>query len=72
MHARSHARTHTHARNARTHARTHAIARANRRRAHYLFVPQQWNSYWGDRGYFKILKGVNECGIESDIVTVEV
>jgi hypothetical protein len=24
------------------------------------------------RSYFKILRGVNECGIESDIVTVEV
>lgn len=38
----------------------------------YWIVDNSWNTYWGDRGYFKILKGVNECGIESDIVTVEV
>ena len=38
----------------------------------YWIVDNSWNTYWGDRGYFKMLKGVNECGIESDIVTVEV
>jgi cathepsin B len=38
----------------------------------YWLVDNSWNSYWGDRGYFKIMKGSNECGIESDVVTVEV
>lgn len=38
----------------------------------YWLVDNSWNSYWGDRGYFKILRGTNECGIESDIVTVSV
>ena len=27
-----------------------------------------WNQDWGDNGFFKILRGKNECGIESGIV----
>jgi cathepsin B len=27
-----------------------------------------WNEDWGDRGYFKIQRGDDECGIESGIV----
>jgi cathepsin B len=27
-----------------------------------------WNEDWGDKGYFKILRGKNECGIEDGIV----
>ncbi len=27
-----------------------------------------WNEDWGDKGYFKILRGQNECGIEDGIV----
>jgi cathepsin B len=38
----------------------------------YWLVANSWNNYWGDFGSFKILRGVNECGIESDIVTVTV
>ena len=38
----------------------------------YWLVDNSWNQFWGDNGYFKILRGVNECGIESDIVTVQV
>ena len=27
-----------------------------------------WNEDWGDKGFFKILRGKNECGIEDGIV----
>ena len=33
----------------------------------YWLVANSWNSGWGDNGFFKIKKGVNECGIEADI-----
>jgi cathepsin B len=34
----------------------------------YWLVANSWNEDWGDQGYFKILRGSNECGIESGIV----
>ncbi|XP_044268997.1 cathepsin B-like [Tribolium madens] len=34
----------------------------------YWLVANSWNEDWGDKGYFKILRGSNECGIEGDIV----
>ena len=34
----------------------------------YWLVANSWNESWGENGYFKILKGVNECGIESNVV----
>jgi len=34
----------------------------------YWLVANSWNEYWGDHGYFKILRGSDECGIESGIV----
>ena len=33
----------------------------------YWLVANSWNYDWGDKGYFKILRGSNECGIEEDI-----
>jgi len=33
----------------------------------YWLVNNQWTTYWGDKGQFKILRGNNECGIESDV-----
>jgi len=33
----------------------------------YWKIANSWNPTWGDQGYFKILRGVNECGIESQI-----
>jgi len=32
----------------------------------YWLVNNQWTTYWGDKGQFKILRGNDECGIESD------
>ncbi|KAL3278272.1 hypothetical protein HHI36_013607 [Cryptolaemus montrouzieri] len=34
----------------------------------YWLVANSWNEDWGDKGYFKILRGKDECGIEDDIV----
>jgi cathepsin B len=34
----------------------------------YWLVANSWNQDWGDMGYFKILRGKNECGIEDGIV----
>jgi len=33
----------------------------------YWLVANSWNPDWGDKGYFKIIRGQDECGIESDI-----
>jgi len=34
----------------------------------YWLVANSWTTYWGDKGFFKILKGADECGIESGVV----
>lgn len=34
----------------------------------YWLLANQWNRGWGDDGYFKILRGTNECGIEENPV----
>ncbi|KAL3320797.1 hypothetical protein Ciccas_000513 [Cichlidogyrus casuarinus] len=33
----------------------------------YWLCANSWNSDWGDKGYFKILRGKNECNIETDV-----
>lgn len=33
----------------------------------YWLVANSWNTDWGDQGFFKIRRGNDECGIESDI-----
>ncbi|XP_015795819.1 cathepsin B [Tetranychus urticae] len=35
----------------------------------YWLVANSWNEYWGDKGFFKIRRGNNECYIESDIIS---
>ncbi|XP_012941537.1 cathepsin B [Aplysia californica] len=35
----------------------------------YWLVANSWNEDWGDKGFFKIARGKDECGIESHIVT---
>jgi len=34
----------------------------------YWKVANSWNPYWGEKGYFRIVRGTNNCGIE-DMVT---
>lgn len=34
----------------------------------YWLVANSWNPRWGDKGFFKILRGSDHCGIESGIV----
>jgi cathepsin B len=36
--------------------------------AAYWLVSNSWNTDWGDKGAFKILRGHNECGIEHYLV----
>jgi len=33
----------------------------------YWIVANSWNEDWGDKGYFNILRGTDECGIEGEI-----
>jgi len=33
----------------------------------YWLVANSWNPNWGDQGYFKIIRGKNECAIESSV-----
>jgi len=32
----------------------------------YWLVANSWNPRWGEKGYFRIVRGENECGIESE------
>jgi len=33
----------------------------------YWYVANSWNPDWGDHGFFKIMRGTNECGIEGEV-----
>lgn len=33
----------------------------------YWKVANSWNPYWGENGYFRIIRGKDECGIESQV-----
>ena len=35
----------------------------------YWIVANSWNEYWGEKGCFRIIRGEDECGIESECVT---
>jgi len=33
----------------------------------YWKIKNSWNEQWGDNGHFKIVRGTDECGIESSV-----
>nr|AAO73003.1 cathepsin B [Fasciola gigantica] len=34
----------------------------------YWLMANSWNEEWGENGYFRMVRGRNECGIESEVV----
>lgn len=34
----------------------------------YWLVANSWNTDWGEDGFFRIIRGIDECGIESSVV----
>ena len=31
----------------------------------YWLIANSWNVYWGENGFFRILRGNNTCGVEN-------
>jgi len=34
----------------------------------YWLLANSWNEHWGEKGYFRMLRGKDECGVESDVI----
>jgi len=34
----------------------------------YWLLTNSWNENWGEKGFFRMLRGGNECGIEDEVI----
>ena len=37
----------------------------------YWIVANTWGEDWGENGYFRIIRGINDCGIEDMVIAGE-
>jgi len=46
--------------------------RRNGKRIKYWIMRNSWGKHWGENGYFRILRGTDECGVEGMSVSLDI